>query len=192
MLPISHKTSYHEKLHSQNNDIRNRVLAYHKHIDPNGIVVSNVGGWHSKYFKSLPIHAPWRDDLVNAITESYYDFIFPNRQKPLKLDFWMMVSNQDDHIKDHQHLPIPEELELYESLHKQGYPVLSGTYYVSLPDGNDTSFYIKDKANNVEYLNTNEGELTMFYSYIMHGTIKNPSKDPRVSLAFNIFPKIDI
>ena len=43
----------------------------------------------------------------------------------------------------------------------------------------------------MEYLNTTEGELTMFYSYIMHGTIKNPSTDPRVSIAFNIVPEID-
>jgi len=191
MLPTSHKTSYHEKLYSQNNDIRNRILAYHKHIDPKGIAVSNVGGWHSNFFKDLPIHAPWQPDLINAITQSYYEFIDED-PKPLTFDIWMMVSGKDDYIKDHQHLPgTKQKTKLYESLHNSGYPVLSGTYYVSLPSGNEQSFYIKDKANNSEHLNTNEGELTLFYSYIMHGTIKNPSDDPRVSLAFNVVPEID-
>jgi hypothetical protein len=190
MLPISHKTFYHEKLHSQNDDIRNRVLAYCKHIDPNGITVSNVGGWHSKYFKTLPIERPWRKDLIEAVTQSYHLFTAPNQPVPLEFNCWMMVYNQGDYVKDHQHLPIQEELEQYENLHKSGYPVLSGAYYVSLPDGNDKSFYIKDKANNLEYLNTNEGELTLFYSYIMHGTIPNPSDKPRVAIAFNVLPEV--
>ena len=192
MLPISHKTSYWDNLNTQNDIIAEKILAYYEYIDPIGEKVSNVGGWHSKYYnkETFPIQDKWLGELFDAITQSYNDFIV-EAPKPVQIILWMMVSGKDDYIKDHQHLPIPEEMYRYESLHRLGYPVLSGTYYVSMPFGNDQSFYIKDKENNLEYLNTTEGELTLFYSYIMHGTIKNPSTNPRVSIAFNVIPEIN-
>jgi len=193
MLPTSHKTSYWDNLHTQNETISEKVLAYYEYIDPIGEKVSNVGGWHSKYYnkETFPIQDKWLGELFDAITQSYNDFIVED-PKPVQIILWMMVSGKDDYIKDHQHLPgTKQKTILYKSLHRLGYPVLSGTYYVSMPFGNDQSFYLKDKANNSEHLNTTEGELTLFYSYIMHGTIKNPSTNPRVSIAFNVVPKIN-
>jgi uncharacterized protein (TIGR02466 family) len=156
-----------------------------------GLNISNRGGWHSgELIYPLP----------NELTKLFIDLeIFVNDVglrytgiSNLKLgNFWININGHHDYnlIHDHQN------------------SILSGVYYVSVPDdnmgdlvlhrGDNAEFFYTSKVkreatmSNVFSVNKPAKESTfyLFPSWIKHHVERNESKNERISIAFNFVPE---
>jgi uncharacterized protein (TIGR02466 family) len=159
-----------------------------------GITISNRGGWHSNELL-LPL-APSLETLFNDISIFSNDICSRHTgMKDLIVgNFWININGYHDYNIAHDHQK----------------SILSGVYYVSVPDDNmgDIVFH---RGDNAEFFLTGDiqRELTMsnalsfakppkestfylFPSWIKHSVERNESHKERISIAFNIVPQSKI
>lgn len=159
-----------------------------------GITISNRGGWHSNELL-LPL-APSLETLFNDISIFSNDICARHTgMKDLIVgNFWININGYHDYNIAHDHQK----------------SILSGVYYVSVPDDNmgDIVFH---RGDNAEFFLTGDiqRELTMsnalsfakppkestfylFPSWIKHSVERNESHKERISIAFNIVPQSKI
>jgi len=158
-----------------------------------GVQVSNRGGWHSRdiIYPIPDILLELFEGLTNFANNvcgpkiGVTDLVFGN--------FWININGQYD----------------YNTLHDHQKSILSGTYYVSVPDNNmgdivfsrdDTSAYflhsgIKKEYNYYNAQNVNkqvsEGSFILFPSWTKHQVERNESSKERISIAFNFIQAND-
>jgi len=152
-----------------------------------GVVKSNQGGWQSKRLErleSLDLFHP----LIERITSSANGFANHLSLKELKLsNIWININGYKD----------------YNFLHDHPCAVLSGVYYVKVPEnGGNIEFYhphlstvtrdwgdaLKDyKMNNspVWWYTSRDNMLFLFPSWLQHQVQPNMSQEDRISIAFN-------
>lgn len=156
-----------------------------------GVVVSNRGGWHSRDL-ILPIPQVL-DQLFNDITAFVNDVPFRYTGiNQLELgNWWININGRHDYNLPHDHQN----------------SILSGVYYVSVPDDNmgdlvlhrgDTAeFFLTSKVQR-EHTMANalsipcpikESMFYLFPSWVKHSVERNESNKERISIAFNfVFP----
>jgi uncharacterized protein (TIGR02466 family) len=154
-----------------------------------GTTISNRGGWHSK-----DILTPLPSDLEQLFSDME---LFVNdvcrRHTGAELmfgNFWLNINNKHD----------------YNLLHDHQKSILSGVYYVSVPEDNMGDLVLHRGDNADYFLQGNFSELTMmnapnctkkpvestfyiFPSWIKHHVERNESDKERISIAFNFVPK---
>jgi len=153
----------------------------------NGIKVSNRGGWHSRELV-YPIEKELTF-LLDNITKFVNKVCSPSLGVPnLQVgNFWININGQYDYNLPHDHQN----------------SILSGTYYVSVPDSNmgDIVFHRDDKAeffihsgihktpnmfNSGRVIRSpQEGTFLLFPSWTRHHVERNESNKERISIAFN-------
>lgn len=152
-----------------------------------GVVISNRGGWHSKEL-ILPIPNEL-EKLFNDLT------IFVNDVgarytgiSDLKLgNWWININGRYDYNMPHDHQN----------------SVLSGVYYVSVPEtnmgdlvlhrGDNAEFFLSSKVKRETTMANalsvtcpvEESKFYLFPSWVKHSVERNNSKYERISIAFN-------
>ena len=171
-----------------NQAIKNYCLEVRKQKP--GVIISNRGGWHSDQIL-LPIVSEL-EELFNNVTAFANDVCARHTGiNNLKMgNFWININGHHDYNTEHDHQK----------------SILSGVYYVSVPDNNmgDIVFHRNDNAqffltSDIEReqtmtnaLNCNkppkESTLYLFPSWVKHSVERNESHKERISIAFNIVP----
>lgn len=171
-------------------DIDNKSIAeycYKVRDEKPGVNISNRGGWHSgELITPIP---PALDQLFNDLTVFVNDV--PQRYmgtSNLVLgNWWININGKYDYNESHDHQN----------------SVLSGTYYVQVPEENMGDL-ILHRGDNAEFFLTSKVEReqtmanamaipcpvkeSMFYlfpSWVKHSVERNESDKERISIAFN-------
>lgn len=152
-----------------------------------GIEISNRGGWHSNelIFPLPETLINFFNDMTKFINEVCYKH---TGMSNLELgNFWININGKGDFNMPHDH---------------QG-SIMSGVYYVSVPDkdmgnlvlhrGDNAEYYLtsritrEDTAANIRELHREpiESLFYVFPSWVKHHVEPNKSEKERVSIAFN-------
>lgn len=150
-----------------------------------GVVISNRGGWHSSELISPLPEA--LDQLFSDMSVFVNDVCYRYTGTELKFgNFWININGHHD----------------YNLLHDHQKSVLSGVYYVSVPEDNMGDLVLHRGDNADYFLNGKIKEMTManspsctkkavestfylFPSWIKHHVERNESHKERISIAFN-------
>lgn len=176
-------------------DIDNKSIVNYCHKvreEKPGVIISNRGGWHSnEIIFPLPFTLEQLfDNLVDFVNDIPYDYMGIPK---LKLgNWWININSKHDYNTPHHHQ----------------HSILSGVYYVSVPDsnmgdlilhrGDSAEFFIDPKIqhkpttiNSLEHpLSIKESMFYLFPSWVKHSVEKNKSDKERISIAFNFVPSI--
>ncbi len=149
-----------------------------------GITRSNAGGWHSPdLVKPVPDEM---ENLFEGLTEFVNKACFQKTGlSSLTLgNIWVIINKQFDYNKVHDH---------------KG-SILSGVYYVDVPDDNmgdlvfnrddNANFYIKDPdvshfTNFMHFVKPETSKCVIFPSWLKHHVERNESLKERISISFN-------
>lgn len=154
-----------------------------------GVVISNRGGWHSSELL-FPIPDALQlliDDMGVFVNDVCYRYIGTQ----LKFgNLWININGHHD----------------YNLLHDHQKSILSGVYYVSVPDDNMGDLVLH-RGDNAEFFFTSdvkrestmanafsctkaakESTFYLFPSWIKHHVERNESHKERISIAFNFVP----
>ena len=154
-----------------------------KENEPDGVKKTNYGGWQSKSWY-------WYPNELKSFTAAIDEAIkscAPHYGVPeIKLkNFWYNVNNYGD----------------YNTLHNHRGSILSGVFYINVPDENmgkinfersdDISYYLPplDKYNNITgeraSYSPETGKLLIFPSWTKHSVDGSRSEQQRISMSFN-------
>ena len=148
--------------------IGKQILDYQKYIDPIGHIISNKGGWQSKFDMSggastFPFHDEWSKYLFHLIWVCYIDYVEKFYEKQIKdllssgkiaqsciTMAWFNINWLGDYNNEHLHLPTnsPDTDEFFyvppeiKNDREFWLPVASGSFYVT--DSHNTFFVSKN------------------------------------------------
>ena len=163
-------------------DVKDYILSVKKN-EPTGVKKTNFGGWQSKSYKEYPDELKFFSTAINeAIKACAKQMGVPE----LKLkNFWYNVNNYGD----------------YNTLHNHRGSILSGVFYIDVPDENmgkinferddDVSYYLPplEEYNNIisekASYSPETGKLLIFPSWTKHSVDGSRSKKQRISMSFN-------
>lgn len=153
-----------------------------------GVTISNRGGWHSKEWLT-----PVPTDLEKLFTDiTLFSNDVCRRHMGMELqmgNFWININGKHD----------------YNLLHDHQKSILSGVYYVEVPEDNMGDLVLVRPDHADYFLTGNVEEPTMvnapsvtkkavtstlylFPSWIKHYVDRNESDKERISIAFNLVP----
>jgi uncharacterized protein (TIGR02466 family) len=155
-----------------------------------GVTISNRGGWHSKeVLEPLPQDL---QQLFNDTTVFANDVCYRYMGTELMFgNFWININGHHD----------------YNLLHDHQKSIISGVYYISVPEENMGDLVLH-RGDNADYFLTGnikettmanspsctkkavESTLYLFPSWIKHHVERNESNKERISIAFNLVPVI--
>ena len=172
-------------------EVNEEMFNYIKQLNTNdkdGIVKSNLKGWHSKDF-----------NLKETIPQKFIKLISPNINKVFKDMNWDMI-NQLTRITNMW--AIINKGGAANSRHHHGNSTISAAYYVRAPENcGNIVFYDPRPApvyshpssvgpNNLNAMVNSvtpvEGALVLFPSYLDHSVNENLSNSERIVISFNI------
>ena len=156
-----------------------------------GVVISNRGGWHSKDL-ILPIPLAL-EQLFNDLTVFANDvgFRYTGINNLTLGNWWININGPHDYNMPHDHQN----------------SILSGTYYISVPEENmgnlvlhredKSEFFLTSKVKREETManklavtcSIKESMLILFPSWVKHSVERNEGTQERISIAFNLVPQ---
>jgi conserved hypothetical protein len=156
--------------------------------DHEGIIKSNIKGWHSKDF-NMQENEPknFIKFILPAIEQVITDMNWEKQKQSININnMWAIINTGGSANLRHQH----------------GNSTISGAYYVRAPqnsgdiifyDPRPAPVYTYPKAVNPNLLNAQvngispkEGALVLFPSYLDHSVNENLSNEERIVISFNI------
>ena len=154
----------------------------HKEKDP-GVKCSNVLGWQSKHITSGGI---LDDSLINGIIQSANEFCEIIEIPPVMLDaLWININPKYS----------------YNQCHIHPGAILSGVYYIKIPDQSGDLVFINpydniigvvrnmnngvSVSNNGYKITPQEDQILIFPPWTQHLVEQNLSDDDRISVSFN-------
>ena len=167
------------------NDIDNDVIkdyCFNLKENTQGATISNRGGWHSSelIFPFPPPLTTFFQGLDDLVKEFSIDLNIPT----LKLgNIWVNINYQHN----------------YNILHDHQKSILSGVYYVDVPDSNMGDLILHRGDNAEFFINSNNSffsdltytvkpetsKFVIFPSWLKHHIERNESPKERISIAFN-------
>ena len=178
----------------QINNYENINIEIHKYIknlqniDPEGVIRSNISGWHSNAF-----------DMQNEIVQKFFNLIQNNLNKAIIDLGWNDPSNE---FKVTEAWSIINSNKSSNSRHIHSNNYISAAYYVKAPENcGDIVFYdpreakvirkpksISGNSLNADVVNITpkEGLLVLFPSYLHHSVNENTSGNERIVISFNL------
>ena len=160
---------------------------------------SNRGGWHSHYMLQNNSNFDiFTEKLISIINTEIVPTFFNNKLQLDKNDvngLWAIINKKGN----------------YNALHNHPNAWLSGVYYVKSEGANSGKICFKDPisartsisyafdevrgigntGSDYDCLQPDPGLLVLFPSYLEHMVEENESNSDRISLSFNIYPKIE-
>ena len=154
-----------------------------KDRQPDGVKKTNYGGWQSKSYQEYPMEFHSVADKINQTIKNCTSQI---GVPELRLhNFWCNVNTFGD----------------YNVLHNHRGAVLSGVFYVDVPDENmgkinfersdDAAYYLPKLENYNNFTgerasyNPETGKVLIFPSWVKHSVDGSRSKQQRISISFN-------
>lgn len=176
---------WRKELNYDNTDIKDYVN--NLMLSDNGAIKSNYGGWQSKQIThSLPKEL---SGLTGQITNVVNEICYYANLLPLNLDnLWFNVNTPGT----------------YNTIHNHPDSVLSGVYYIDVPEASmgdiefyradDSEYYLLDQENTAFgsqrcIYKATTGVLLIFPSWLKHSVQGNFSKKNRISMSFNYVRK---
>ncbi len=152
-----------------------------------GVVISNRGGWHSDELVT-PIPEDL-EKLFNDLTIFVNDVAarYTGTDKLILGNWWININGKYDYNMPHDHQN----------------SILSGTYYVSVPEenmgdlvlhrGDTAEFFLTSKVKREQTMVNalqaqcpiEESKFYLFPSWVKHSVERNESDKERISIAFN-------
>ena len=194
---ISHQFLFHTPIFEiQLDDVDNNKLAdiiYQlKEDDKEGMSVSNMGGWHSK-FRNENDGAESFDELFQNLRYILPILPFnPNIKELVSIDSWAMINKKGDFNLVHNHLYASDTLRVD----------LSAVYYVKVPDGDcgniafrdprsviNGNTFVHSRYNNGlewEHRYPKEGLMYIFPAFLDHMVRPNKTEEDRIAISFNL------
>ena len=157
--------------------------------DPNGRVISNLGGWQSNMIYDR------KNILFNTIHEEVLKYFSTNRifsdQISMVIDsLWANINKKGDHNQLHDHsfsdmsgvfyLKTPEDCGEIEFLSSNAFVQCREIAWYNQELCKDTGFYATYRWI------VQESEIFLFPSSLMHKVYPNLTDDDRISLSFNV------
>lgn len=172
---------WRKHVHYDNVDLKNYIIDLAKTTQ--GKTVSSYGGWQSeRLYGGLPNQFSY---LQNSIDETIKQIQIDTNLPKLKInDLWFNINAPGS----------------YNILHNHFGSILSGVYYVDVPENNmgdiefhrsdDSSYYLHDNINTFFgserfICQSATGVLIIFPSWLKHCVHANLSDKNRISLSFN-------
>lgn len=151
-------------------------------IDPEGVSVSNDGGWQSKTFDFVPAgHELVLQRITEVVSAVFNDYKID--LTPKLLNYWFNINKRGSYNKSHVHPGCFFSAVLYIKK-----PENSGRLVLERPDNLEmfmpTTGDSQDRLG-VWYPNVEETDLIIFPSYIPHYVEQSKTDDERISLALN-------
>ena len=170
-------------------DIQNQLIDYayeFKNKNPEGVKVSNYGGWQSPNFDVNDENDLLQSFIINCLSN------FPNIDKSINFDVdaWININKPGDYNTKHHHpnchlsgvlwVKAPEECGRIQFQS----PVEFQTY-------TEVQSYTEEFKNSNNYFHTYyfspiEGRMLVFPSHLQHEVLENKSNEDRISVSFNI------
>ena len=174
--------------HEEINNMMNNYIYNLQKKDPEGVIKSNLKGWHSKNF-----------DMKDDEPKSFIEAIKKNINEAIN-DMGWDLSNQEVTLSNMW--AIINKKGAMNQKHHHSNSDLSAAYYVTAKDGcGDIIFYDPRPgkvykhplSNKLNLLNANNngvkpepGMLILFPSYLEHSVNPNTSNHERIVISFNI------
>ena len=170
-------------------EIQNQLIDYayqFKNKNPEGVKISNNGGWQSPSFDVNDENDLLQSFIINCLSN------FPNIDKSINFDVdaWININKPGDYNTKHYHpnchlsgvlwVKTPEECGRIQFQS----PVEFQTY-------TEVKSYTKEFKNSNNYFHTYyflpiEGRMLVFPSHLQHEVLENKSNEDRISVSFNI------
>jgi uncharacterized protein (TIGR02466 family) len=171
-------------------NINNKLISEYclnvKNTKP-GITISNKGGWHSGEV-ILPIPQDL-ENLFNDLTIFVNDVTSQHvgTSNLILGNWWININNKYDYNTPHDHQN----------------SILSGVYYVSVPEsnmgdlilhrGDNAEFFLTSKVKREDTMSNSlsiqcpveESKFYLFPSWVKHSVERNNTNSERISIAFN-------
>lgn len=181
--------SFNWKQHEQFNARLRALILRKKTEDPEGLNVSNIGGWHSKN-----IEDNWESDdlgildnmilsmigsvVKNTVREWSREHVFD-----WKIQKWANVNKTGDGNARHSHIDLfPKEGD--------DVPIFSGVYYVNgsgpIRFHNNTIPYSNTDGDQSTFIKPTLGQMILFPADLEHSVPANSQPEHRISIAFNL------
>ena len=165
-------------------EMKNYILS-EKEKNPDGVKKTNYGGWQSKNYKVFPEEFKRIGEKLDTTIKSCAEMMgMTNPHLGLK-NFWCNVNGFGD----------------YNTLHNHRGSVLSGVFYVDVPDENmgNINFFRQDDIQyflppQEDYTNVTgekasykpeSGKVLIFPSWVKHSVDGSRSEQQRISISFN-------
>lgn len=174
---------------AQLENVDNRALAEFSRTlrdTTEGVTISNRGGWHSK---DLPENLPTvLIEFLNTLERYAQEFIgqYTGVNDLVLGNLWININGPNDYNAEHDHQN----------------SVLSGVYYIEVPQGDsgdlhlhrgDTAEYFLGRYRNAgpffrttETVKPETGKLVIFPAWTKHSVGRNNTNSERISIAFNL------
>lgn len=166
---------------------------------------------HNIYTASIDLPKEYNERLKDEISKfelsrfSHFDSdttYWKNRDLHKEPIFEPLISEIDQHVQKYSGLPNVVINSLwfsvsgngqYHSYHEHGAAIVSGVYYVSAPSDIQTFIDFMSPNGYIaprEYHEPIESnKLILFEGWMLHGFEPNPSREPRITIAFNYSEK---
>ena len=170
-------------------EIQNQLIDYayqFKNKNPEGVKISNNGGWQSPNFDVNDENDLLQSFIINCLSN------FPNIDKSINFDVdaWININKPGDYNTKHHHPDCHLSGVLWVKASEE-----SGRIEFQSPVGFQT--YTEIKSYTEEFKNSNnyfqtyyfspiEGRMLVFPSHLQHEVLVNKSNEDRISVSFNI------
>ena len=146
-----------------------------KEGNPDGILVSNYGGWHSQ--RLFENKRDEFNDLCTIILDCFKKNVVQEWANTFLAELWFNVNQKGDSNKWHKH----------------GRFRFSGVYYIKAPENSGDLLFTRNmnvSAEKHEYkelsIKPSEGDIYFFPGFCYHSVGTNNSDKERISCSFNI------
>ena len=136
--------------------------------DPNGIDVSNLGGYHSGYDFNTPI----TNEYIRSRLEGKGGLNFPHTVTGR----WFNINSKGDSNRPHTH----------DSVGLSGVLFITDAPGLVLSNPAQTNTILKLGIDYVYTIDGKPGEIVVFPSSILHWVEPSKSEAPRITFAFNV------
>ena len=170
-------------------EIQNQLIDYAydlKKKEPEGVLISNYGGWQSNCF-----YVENEDDMLHHfIINCLAGFPVIDESFNIKIDAWININKPGDYNIKHNHPASDLAGVLWLKCPKDcGNIVFENP--TAFQSYNENNSYIDDfkNQNNLYhsyYFNPTEGRILVFPAHLNHRVQENKSNEDRISVSFNI------
>ena len=170
-------------------EIQNQLIDYAydlKNIDPEGVIISNQGGWQSHSFKVKN-----EDDVLqNFIINCLSGFPVITESTNIKVKAWVNINKPGNYNVKHNHPGVDLAGVLWIKCPKNCGEIVFDTP-TAFQSHNEINSYTDDFKNQNNLFHCynfipTEGKILVFPSHLNHLVKQNKSKEDRISVSFNI------
>jgi len=170
-------------------EIQDKLINYAydlKKREPEGVSISNRGGWQSTNF-----YIDNEDDVLHHfLINCLAGFPVIDESYNIKIDAWVNINKPGDYNMKHFHPGVDLAGVLWVKVPKD-----SGDIIFDNPNGfqafNEINSYTEDFKDSINYFHTSyftptEGRILVFPAHLNHQVRENKSNEDRISISFNI------